>query len=104
MQEVIRTRSRNKTDLIPIFFDEIDDGAINVKKEGFKRVRSAASTRKEVSQIVFDEQRSPTLQQTLLSRPSTGQLRKKRQNMNPSPQHELPPLNLKASHLQVLPP
>ena len=104
LQEVIRARSRNKTDFIPILFDEVDDEVINVKKERFKRVRSAANTKKEVRQIVFDKQRSPTLQQALVSRPSSAQLRKRRQSMNPSPQHELPPLNLKANHLQVLPP
>ena len=77
---------------------------INVKKERFKRVRSAASTRKEVNQIVFDEQRPSTLQQALLSRPSTGQSRKNRRDMYLSTQHELPPLNVKSNHLRVLPP
>ena len=104
MQEVIRTRSRNETDVVPILFDEADDGVINVKKERFKRVRSAASTREEVNQIVFDEQRPSTLQQALLSRPSTGQSRKNRRDMYPSTQHELPPLNVKSNHLRVLPP
>lgn len=90
--------------VVPILFDEADNGVISVKKERFKRVRSAASTRKEVNQIVFDEQRPSTLQQALLSRPSTGQSRKNRRDMYLSTQHELPPLNVKSNHLRVLPP